>query len=141
MLVAQSKRRKRMRREKGCAALMQRNSTAPDFRSDVVGGEKRYAEYTATEGVADWPRVIFSYAIQAGDDTSRGLAVAPTIEQNGGAIRGRKGLYCALSLPNSLSPEVRVANDGHRRGGLPQIVSARLLWSELSGQALGQREG
>ena len=78
-----------------------------------IGGVTRHAIYQSMDSSRlDHPRMNFSYVVATDEAGPAGVTVGTAIEQNGGSIRDRMGLYCALGLPDVASSGVRVAR-GH----------------------------
>lgn len=75
-----------------------------------IGGTTRYANYRSMDDTRlDRPRLDFSYVVGTDEAGPAGVTVGTSIEQNGGSIRDRMGLYCALGLPEVETSGVRVA--------------------------------
>ncbi|WBM33515.1 DUF4347 domain-containing protein [Pseudomonas sp. NY11382] len=61
----------------------------------TVGGVTRYASYVSGAGNG---ALVFEYTVQAGDNDADGIAVAGSIDLNGGSIKDPAGNDLALSL-------------------------------------------
>jgi hypothetical protein len=72
------------------------------------GSVTRYATFVSQDGAGDRPVLIFSYVVAPGDSAPNGISIGASVEQNGGTIRDRMGLYCALGLPDVQPVAVRV---------------------------------
>jgi hypothetical protein len=87
-----------------------------------VGTEMRHATFTSSTGAGDRPRLEFRYLVAPGDQTESGVAIGPAIELNGGSIRDRVGLHCALGLPDLFAPNVRVVGRGTPHVPHPEMM-------------------
>ncbi|WP_161893323.1 hypothetical protein, partial [Pseudomonas juntendi] len=61
----------------------------------TVGGVTRYASYVSGAGNG---ALVFEYTVQAGDNDADGIALAGSIDLNGGSIKDPAGNDLALSL-------------------------------------------
>jgi hypothetical protein len=78
----------------------------------LVGTQTRYASFESLTGSGDRARLVFTYTVAPGGVAASGIVVGSAIEQNGGTIRDRMGLYCALGLPEMKALDVRVGAAG-----------------------------
>jgi hypothetical protein len=79
-----------------------------------IGDQTRYATYAFIESNGARPRLHFTYLIVAGDAAPAGIEIGRSIELNGGTIRDRMGLFCALDLPQVGTLGARVAAESSR---------------------------
>jgi len=80
----------------------------------TFGEQLRYASYVFMESNGARPRLHFTYLIVAADAALGGITIGSSIESNGGTIRDRMGLFCALGLPQVATSTVRVAFESCR---------------------------
>ncbi|WP_370681737.1 Ig-like domain-containing protein [Comamonas sp. GB3 AK4-5] len=76
------------------SVLVDTQSGTPRLRLDV-GGSTRYASYVSGSGSA---ALVFTYIVQAGDNDGDGIALAGTLDLNGGAVRDAAGNPLAMAL-------------------------------------------
>ncbi|MBL1378089.1 DUF4347 domain-containing protein [Zobellella iuensis] len=88
------------------AVLVDTAGGTPRLALDI-GGTTRYAEYVSGSGSS---ALLFQYSVQAGDTDADGIAVADSLELNGGTTRDAAGNDLNLSL-NALGATADVLVD------------------------------
>ncbi|MBU2131303.1 MAG: Ig-like domain-containing protein, partial [Gammaproteobacteria bacterium] len=73
----------------------------------TIGGTTRYASYASGSGTTN---LVFSYTVQAGDNDSDGIALASSIDANGGTLLDGAGNDLVLTL-NSVGSTVAILVD------------------------------
>ncbi|MCU8039933.1 Ig-like domain-containing protein [Shewanella sp. SM69] len=73
----------------------------------TIGGTTRYALYISGSGTSN---LVFSYAVQAGDNDTDGIGLASSIDANGGALLDGAGNNLALTL-NSVGSTTAILVD------------------------------
>jgi VCBS repeat-containing protein len=72
----------------------------------TLGSATVYATYDAASSTST--NLVFTYTVQAGDTDADGIAVASSIELNGGTITDSSGWFIAPILPAYTLPTIRV---------------------------------